>query len=393
MSLNHWVDMKYKIGGLSGALLLAASVIFFAANETTYQVPGDYTTIIAAVSAMPSEGGTILVASGAYPLVSVTTNNIRIECAGMCVSKGFSLYGSNNGVIGFDIIGAKQAGVYLFGTGHLVEGNDISGTTGDGDGIRAFGSGHTIRGNYIHTPSASVGAHIDCLQTWDETNSTVYVSISNFIFEDNVCYQFGSITAGVQLEGNVHHGVIRNNVITSLAGIRGYLEIGYGTRAPHDLTIEHNVFIGGLSYAASLAPVGVTFSGAANIAFRNNIILDQPKYTINITGSNNIVSYNLAYNSNGAMPPLPNVPLVSSIWGVNPKLTSDYRPLVGSPVIGAASDGGDIGLASAQAITPTDTVTPSATFTPVFATPTPTLIWQNYRCQFLTDNFICEKIP
>lgn len=96
-----------SIAVLLGAVLTVPSTRN-ALLGATYNVPKNYATISAAVSAMPSAGGTVLVASGSYPLVAIIKNNIRIECAGACVSKGFTLYGNNNAVINFEVVGAKQ---------------------------------------------------------------------------------------------------------------------------------------------------------------------------------------------------------------------------------------------------------------------------------------------
>lgn len=338
-------------------IIISISIVVFSLSLTnnasatgiTYSVPSSsHSTIASAITACPATGCTINVAPGSgYPAVNTSKSNVSIVCTSPreCIGIQFTFYGSNNSIINFKIKGGTQTGVYLFGTGHRVEGNEITGTVGDGDGIRAFGSGHTIRGNYIHDPVPVSGAHTDCFQTWTENNNTTYVSVHDFLFENNTCVLFGTITAGLQLEGDVHNAIVRHNTFEGHAGIRGYYQspAGPSNIGPHHNTIEYNVFKGGLNYALNTSPVGITMSDGHDNTLRNNIILDQPKHTLNLVGANNVASHNLSWNSDGSTPPAANIISMSSLWKINPMLGTDYHPQNNSPVCGAGLGGTDIG--------------------------------------------------
>lgn len=239
-------------------------------------------------------------------------------------------------------------GIEVDGKNHLIENNEIWGTiqyhpnwinpplTADADGIRFFGSGHVFRGNYIHdillSDPYNINPHIDAFQTWD---SSVGLEVANhIIFEKNII-SLRERSAGWQLGGATHDLIIRNNIVEVYdAGIRGYAV----NESPYNLLILNNIFIGKLS----VSPIGVTITSGTNITFKNNIILDQKNKTLEILGHGNDVAYNLAYNSDGSIPPAPNgVSLVNSFWGINPlfmnPLTTNYHLKTGSPAIDAGA--------------------------------------------------------
>lgn len=242
-------------------------------------------------------------------------------------------------------------GIEVTGQNHLIEGNEIWGTiqyhpawinppsTADADGIRFFGSGHVFRRNYIHDISLNdpfnVDPHIDAFQTWD---GTILEVGNNIIFEGNIVELPGEGTAGFQLGGAARNLIIRNNVVEAFAGIRGYANAG----TPSNLTIVNNNFIGSLSYSPNQSPVGVTITEATNIIFKNNIIFNQKYKTFHISGQGNDVEFNLTYNSDGTMPPVPiGVSMANSLWGVNPLFINpgimDYHLQAQSPAINAGA--------------------------------------------------------
>lgn len=271
----------------------------------------------------------------------------------------------------------SQLGIEVNGTSHLIENNEVWGTIQyhplwvnppsyvDADGMRFFGSGHVFRGNYIHditlNDPENINPHIDAFQTWDEV---VLKAGSNTLFENNrISLDFES--AGWQLGGGAHDLIIRNNVVEAFAGVRGYRRSVAPFTAPYNLTITNNIFVGDLSYIAY--PVGVTISNGAGIDVSNNILYNQADYTIDIANSTGVqVNTNLAYNSNGQMPrSIIGAVLGNNLWGINPLLDANYRPLAGSP---ACLSVGYIGAFPCEQVSITSTWTPI----PPSATPTRT---------------------
>ena len=152
-------------------------------------------------------------------------------------------------IISNTIYKTRNAGIYLAGTGHLIEGNDISYTQShfpgaanvtDSDGIRIFGSDHVIKNNFIHDIRQDIYAetHIDSFQTWAESTTP---PVRNSTFQGNLCMNIGD--TGVQMTsytpptigtatGNVFRGnvFINMNTVFNMTNIQG-------------ITIENNTFI------------------------------------------------------------------------------------------------------------------------------------------------------
>lgn len=249
----------------------------------------------------------------------------------------------------------STVGIEVSGRDHLIEDNEIWGTIqfhpdwinqptafADADGIRFFGSGHIFRGNYIHdislTDPENINPHIDGFQTWDADDVEAG---NNCIFEQNRIMLPDRDTAGFQLAGDTNHLIIKNNIVKTFAGIRGYKITRSPFTSPSELFVLNNLFIGDLAYDSW--PVGITLQDTTNLVIKNNIFLDQPDQVIDVSGSSGIeMDYNLAYNSDGSSPRSPiGAPLLNNLWGVNPVFvspdTGDYHLQAESSAIDAGT--------------------------------------------------------
>jgi parallel beta-helix repeat protein len=298
----------------------------------------------------------------------------------------------------------SQMGMDIRGQYHLIEDNEIWGTIQyhpswtnppswvDADGIHFFGTGHIFRGNYIHdilySDPQNPTPHIDCFQTWADDPGDAANSIT---FEQNICDNMQSLSQnknghGFMLEGGVHHLYIKNNILKAYMGINTA-----GTGNAHHLYIYNNLFMSSLSFT-SFWPSGVDLYDATNTIVNNNIFYNQPHHTITTlgdkTGQN--LDYNLAYNSNGSVPPCIKMDTFDCIsptpihnkWNVDPKFVNpsagDYHLQAGSPAIGAGADGADIGVYGLPTITlPPPAATPLTPTGSIGSTYNPPYTWNH----------------
>jgi len=300
----------------------------------------------------------------------------------------------------------NTSAAYINGTNHLVENNEVThiiqhhpcvqATSGaDADGFVYFGSGHVFKNNYIHDmPDGGIGydvtacnveeladlsndydndSHTDCFQTYGAGSS--YPVGHDILFEGNVCeLSFSSDWTGgfgqkAWQGSNAYNITIRNNLV-----IADFISLF--SPDCKNIVFDHNTFIGSGSnnYGVKYIDCG---SNAGSV--KNNIfygILGDSNGHLEIVNSSVDAGYNCVYPAR--RPPDP-----GDVWGVDPRLDSNYHLLPGSPCIGAAEDGSDIGAfqyggQTPPTITPipptrTPTKTPTKTSTPVPPTITPTL--------------------
>ncbi len=225
----------------------------------------------------------------------------------------------------------------------------------DGDGMRFFGQGHIFRGNNIHGLilndtingiNVNPTPHIDCFQTWSDSDFEV---AQNITFEQNYCENYDGSSA-IMLSGGANHLYIRNNIFRTATGI----SIGSGADY---LFIYNNVWANNLS----LGSQGHGHPGAIKLLgnhaiIQNNIFYDQADYTIQIIGdtTNIEINYNLAYNSNGTIPacvkwgdydtcqPIP----IHELWNIDPQFVNpgskDYHLKSTSSAIDAGVNLGNL---------------------------------------------------
>ncbi len=194
-----------------------------------------------------------------------------------CVVKGNHLLGAVSADGDFPQIN-------VFGTGHLIEGNDI-GPSSDIDAFRIFGSNHVIRGNVVHDLTYSPGskAHMDLFQTfgdngWPSNN----IVIENNRFLDSQGQLFNTSQDGV---ADIHDYVIRNNVF---ANIQQNANVGL----PNMSLLNNTFFNTGIVYQVTGGP-GKPFNGS-NLVVKNNIF-------VGVAGCNNL-DFDNVYNNPSDLP-------------------------------------------------------------------------------------------
>jgi hypothetical protein len=247
------------------------------------------------------------------------------------------------------IVSAVEAGIYIQGTDHLVESNDISHTvqthpgmmnSADADGIRFFGTRLTFRRNYIHDitlrDSGNTNPHIDAFQTWGPA--------SNVIIEGNTILQMESPDQGITIEGMRQPTgsiIIRNNVfMTKGAGYSPAVLAGDGG-AVSNISIVNNTLValnGPAEYAFWLFPHLMA------AVVRNNALYDygnaKERYIRIDTGARNVMVGTNSISKSDGNPPAGGA-YSGDLWMVNPRFVNfavhDFHLQAVSPLIGAGS--------------------------------------------------------
>jgi hypothetical protein len=280
-------------------------------------------------------------------------------------SEGYETKTSNCVIRNNRLYRNAMEGISIDGRNHLVEGNEIWGTIQyhpkwmdppgwvDADGMRFFGSGHTIRGNYIHDITfddpENVNPHIDCFQTWSDSN---HEAASDIVIEQNTCEVLETQATHENGHGfmfaDARNIIIRNNIIKAYGGVNT------GAGGNSDLVIVNNIFMNSLTFQ-NFWPMALGLEDAPNTIVKNNIFYDQPYHTVSVTGdsSGQEIDYNLAYRSDGqpsdcyrinysCVDPAPG----HDLWDVDPLFVD---PASGDFHLQQDSPGIDSGLALAAA--------------------------------------------
>lgn len=261
-------------------------------------------------------------------------------------------------------------GAEIKGTNHLIEGNEVTHTIqrhpcmpnvngADADGFRFHGAGHVFRNNFIHDmPDGKQGydqiscsedavaniendfdedSHTDCFQTYDGGSS--FEAGHDILFDGNICdlppakEWVSWASKAFQGEGNTYNLTFKNNLI-----IADFLSLFSGGCS--NIIFDHNTFVGSNDENSQ----GLKFIDCVNTAgiVKNNIFIGQRTSVGHLLLINSIVEigHNCVYlpDRYPFRPPDP-----GDVWGVDPRLDSNYHLLPDSPCIGAADDGSDIG--------------------------------------------------
>lgn len=123
---------------------------------------------------------------------------------------------SNGLVKGNTIYKCYGMAVYVNGTNHVIDSNDISAMlqgSDDCDCFRAFGSGHIFRNNYIHDFTPQGTAHIDVLQVFGDAGD----NCTNILFEKNMVRNFQGQIFHLSSDGmQISNFTFRDNVYDSV---------------------------------------------------------------------------------------------------------------------------------------------------------------------------------
>src|SRR6266850_1966719 len=216
---------------------------------------------------------------------------------------------SNNTIMNNRIFRPGHCGIWVHGTGHMIEGNDISRSQQhppnwtsqpswvDADGIVIEGSGHTFRKNTIHDiypgNPGQTDPHTDCFQIPS-------VTVSNIIIEQNTCRNLppgptGRGTQASMFQGTISNVTIRNNLVRDIS--RGFNFDG-STGPITGLNIVNNTFV-------RLSDSGVDFgnSSVANAVVKNNIFQSVRSPYVALGGNSSAgVGNNLSYPASSNFP-------------------------------------------------------------------------------------------
>lgn len=375
--------MKYTVGLLVAVLAFAGtlgaqSVYWVATSGSDSSISGSVTApwkTIGRAAAAVNPGDTVNVAAGTYTervqlnRSGTQAAGITFQAQGVVVMQGFAISGSFIAVSGFQVLNAStrgidlastssnialrnnkvtsavEAGIYINGTTHLIEGNDISHTrsvsNSDADGIRFFGSGTIVRKNVLHDmqvgDSPGQSPHIDCFQTWGPA--------TNYLFEQNICDKQPTQQQGFTIEAlnnaTVDNIAIRNNVfITRGTGYQPDVNVG-DLGACTNVSILNNTMValnGAVEFAVWI------FARASNITVKNNAIYDHgntgEKYIRVDAGASGVdIGFNSISKSNGVAPI--GTPYPGDLWLVNPLFVNlaanDFHLQGASPLVNAGT--------------------------------------------------------
>ena len=275
---------------------------------------------------------------------------------------GIEVNGRNNLIEGNEVWGTVQCHPTLMvvednaadNPNHLICPNYPSVSSLDADGMRFFGQGHIFRKNSIHDIrlgppgiNPAIGdyndnPHIDCFQTWSNTNNEV---AQNIIFEQNYCENLNQGMSAFMLNGGANNLTIKNNII------KAYIGINTAQSGQHHLYIFNNLWINDLSIG-SLNESNPYAIGLRNVPYtivKNNIFYNQPDNTIFTLGdtAGQEIDNNLAFNGDGSNAPCmkvenwicANPPPAHDQWNVDPLFINpaayDYHLQLTSPAIDA----------------------------------------------------------
>jgi len=207
-------------------------------------------------------------------------------------------------ILGNRIKHAVQAGILLYGRGHVASNNEVLHTRqrnresdtlqGDADGIRFFGKEHTIAGNKIvaadYDGTKVQTAHIDCFQSWGPAESVV--------IDGNICEAFSDSgnqaehAKGIQLseeKGSIKDIIIRNNIIFGFRGITTSEMRGSGR-----IYLVYNLFSGDLRpFEGPNWPMAIDLGErtkahvAGNILYNHRRSINAPK--AQVEGGTNLI--------------------------------------------------------------------------------------------------------
>jgi len=283
----------------------------------------------------------------------------------------------------------SQSGLKILGSNHTVQGNDIShsiqnpswttnGVNLDADGILFFGSNNTFVGNYVHDISyndpGNTSPHIDCHQTWannDNANGIVFNGERCIL--DNIVSSTEEASTCFTTQENTGTILVENSLLDCTMG--AFLKPTDGG----SINFNHNQIIGQLQQSPSYS-FGIWSNGAVGVTLTNNIVYDFSGDSVFVKNGGSVSGNNNLFYDSFKNVTFTGYSTAKDLANLDPKMDANYYLLPGSPAIGAASDGGNIGAfgvsggAPATTATPTTLSTSQPSNTPTsIASPTPSM--------------------
>ncbi len=264
----------------------------------------------------------------------------------------------------------SQSGLKILGSNQTIQGNDIShsiqnpswttnGVDLDADGILFFGSNNTFIGNYVHDISyndpGNTSPHIDCHQTWANNNNNANGIVFNGerCVLDTIVSSVGESSTCFTLQENTGPILVENSLLDCAFG--AFIKPTSGG----SINFNHNQIIGQAQQPSSDSG-GIWSNGALGIALTNNVVYNFSGDSVFVKDSGSVNGNNNLFYDSFKNVTFTGYSAVKDLVNRNPQMDANYYLLPGSPAIGAASDGGNIGAFGVSGNAPITTSTPTA---------------------------------
>jgi hypothetical protein len=243
-------------------------------------------------------------------------------------------------------------GMWVDGSDHLIEGNDISDVRDsvngspvrvDANAIFWNGNNHIFRGNFIHDFSWSKQTghpHIDAFQTWLGTAGCTFEK-NHIVMMEEAPFPEISMCA-FMLGGGVENLTIRNNLIEAFSGVNTAEPRGPVTRG---LKIYNNTWRSSLGFSTWRAPVcAIQLFRVEGAEIYNNITTDFPSfhYGVGEEARGIVLKNNCMFNTDGTRPVLRSWRVDDTdVWMRDAEFVqrwNDYHLRAASPCIDAGKD-------------------------------------------------------
>ena len=263
----------------------------------------------------------------------------------------------------------SQSGLKILGSNHSIQDNDIShsiqnpswttnGVNLDADGILFFGSNNTFIGNYVHdisyNDSGNTSPHIDCHQTWANNNNNANGIVFNGerCVLDNIVSTTAEASTCFTTQENTGTILVENSLLDCTMG--AFLKPTSGG----SINFNHNQIIGQPQQSPSYS-FGIWSNGAVGVTLTNNIVYNFSGDSVFVKNGGSVTGNNNLFYDSFKTVTFTGYSAAKDLVNLNPQMAANYFLLPGSPALGAASDGGNIGAYGVSGNTPITTSTPT----------------------------------
>lgn len=302
----------------------------------------------------------------------------------------------------------SQSGLKILGSNQVIQANDIShsiqnpswttnGVNADADGILFFGTNNTFIGNYIHDISyndpGNISPHIDCHQTWanNGNNANGIVFNGERCVLDNIVSSTGEASTCFTTQEQTGAILVENSLLNCALG--AFIKPANGG----SINFNHNQIIGQAQQPPSYSS-GIWSNGALGVTLTNNIVYNFTGDSVFVKNGGSVSGDNNLFDDSFKNVTFTGYSTARDLVNLDPRMDANYYLLSGSPALGAASDGGNIGafglFGNVPAVTstptatklPSNTLTPTASPVPALPTNTPALILPTATTSTLPTN-------